>query len=176
MTFLLSDTQCNEFLLSKAICSYSSGERCHIIFCLTGATTFWYLEPSIASCCSPQRLSSNVFAKVFSQDWDAINMGFIQFCGDVTPHNTTGFMLQHEDVTLDSAVGLKWQSRDDTSLLWTAAGESVLFDGAGLILHEYPLDVPLSGLDITLTAWQVKTCPWELMLINATMTVTTQCA
>lgn len=158
------------------ICSYNSGGICYIIFCLTGVTTFWYLEPSPASCCSPQRVSSNVFAKVFSQDWDAISMGFIQFCGDVTPHNATGFMLQHEDVTLDGTAGLKWQPRDVTSLLWTAAGESVLFDGAGLILHEYPLHVRLCGLDITLTAWQVKTCPWELMLTNAIMTVTAQCA
>lgn len=43
-------------------------------------------------------------------------------------------MLQHGDVTSDSTVGLKWQCRDVTSLLGTAAGESVLFDGAGPIL------------------------------------------
>lgn len=55
-------------------------------------------------------------------------------------------MLQHEDVTSDSAVGLKWQYRDVTSLLGTA----VLFDGAGY----YFANILLMSLSVGLTLLQ----------------------
>lgn len=98
----------------------------------------------LAGACPPQRVSSNVFVKLFSQDWAAIRMDFSQFCRDVTPHSTVGFMLQHEDVTSDSTVGLKWQYRDVTSLLGTA----VLFDGAGY----YFANTLLRSLSVGLTS------------------------
>lgn len=53
-------------------------------------------------------------------------------------------MLQHEDVTSDSTVGLKWQYRDVTSLLGTA----VLFDGAGY----YFANTLLRSLSVGLTS------------------------
>lgn len=61
-------------------------------------------------------------------------MDFNQFCGDVTPYYAAGFMLQHEDVNSDSTMGLKWQRRPVTSPFLAVAGESVFFDGSGLIL------------------------------------------